>query len=772
MSPSRQLKHVFSGLLLLFFLCVWNVHPAEAQATFGVGSSAAVLNSLGYTELLGPVSFFVANGTTKAGTIEFFIPNIGFTDVSGVTLVGSGGLTTASIAAIVPSAGIVDITVPAGAGPGSSLTLSGIRISAVGATFTTLNAAISATGNSILATQNSVQVVRSVTNGVLISNTANSTLTIASNVIVESPGTFVVGEGFLGSFTSAIGAAGQTAKTQVVFQVTGLPDGIVLTFPSPLASDTGTGATLVISGAPDLSNQSASNRVVYDYNATALSTGILDQFSITPMVGITGTVGSGNSLIQVALGPIGAAVPNAQYPSTAIPRYMEAFVPSAPTAPPPPVIVSNLAFPVPAGIDSDSFTISNTDNGAATVTAVARAEDGSMTTGISNQASLNLPAGQTTSVSLTSLFGNNATPANVAAVEFGASNHIVGNSIATAAGNRVAIPGPVAALSTYLPFDAKTSADVPSLSMENTGNSDSSAQIVLYSSLGAPLGTANRTVKAHGVVRENLGSLFSAGSLPLSGYFTIQSSNPVRTALLSNRTSQPEEISPLAPLNSIAMYPFFAFGSGYNTVATVINSSTSLSALVSLNAFTPAGVALTVQPITRTLAPGERQTLDFGSLFGGAGGVTVGYFSAASQSATNTLFGATPNVYGMVRISAGSFSTSVPLAADSGTQFYLTPTTETSTAYTGLALVNTSPSAITVTLELISSTGTSVGTTTVNLAANNSAVKLLRELIPASLSHDNGRLRISSTGNLKVLGFRGTFDLKELLLLRGETTTP
>lgn len=771
MSTSRPLKHIFSGLLLLFVLCVWSVHPADAQATFGVASSASVLNSLGYTELLGSVSFFVASGTTKAGTIEFFVPNIVFTDVSGVTLVGSAGLTGASIAAVVPSAGIVDITIPAGAGPGSSVTLSGIRISAVGATFTTVNGAISATGNSILATQNSVQVVRNVTSGVVISNTANSTLTIASNVIVESPGTFVVGEGFLGSFSSAIGVAGQTAKTQVVFQVTGLPDGITLTFPSPLNSDTGTGATLVISGSPDITNQSTPNRIVYDYNATVVSSAIVDQFSITPMIGITGVVGSGNSLIQVALGPIGAAVPNAQYPSTAIPRYMEAFVPSAPTAPPPPVIVSNLAFPIPAGIDSDTFTISNTDNGAATVTAVARAENGSMTTGISNQASLNLPAGQTTSISLTNLFGNNAAPSNIAAVEFSASNHIVGNSIATAAGNRLSIPGPAAALGTYLPFDAKTSADVASLAIENTGDSDASAQIVLYSSLGATLGTAARTVKAHGVVRENLGSLFSGVSLPLSGYFSVLSSIPVRTALLSNRASQPEEMSPLTPLNSIAMYPFFVFGGGYNTVATVINSSTSLSALVSLNAFSPAGVALPGQPITRTLAPGERQTLDFGSLFGTAGGqVTVGYFSVAAQSATNTLFGATPNVYGMVRISAGAFSTAVPLAADSGTQFYLTPTTETSTAYTGLALVNTSPSAITVTLELVSSAGTSVGTTTVNLAANNSAVKLLRELIPASLSHDNGRLRISSTGNLKVLGFRGTFDLKELLLLRGETT--
>src|SRR5690242_19404969 len=122
---SRTLKRSFFGIILPVCFCLWNVHAAEAQATFGVASSASVLNNLGHTELLGAVTFFVQTGTTKAGTIEFFVPNVAFTDTSGVTLLGSAGLSAATIAAVIPAGGIVSINIPAGAGPGSSVTLSG-----------------------------------------------------------------------------------------------------------------------------------------------------------------------------------------------------------------------------------------------------------------------------------------------------------------------------------------------------------------------------------------------------------------------------------------------------------------------------------------------------------------------------------------------------------------------------------------------------------------------------------------------------------------------
>jgi hypothetical protein len=773
MNTSKALMRFFYAVLMSVLFCALNVHSAEAQATFGVAGSASIVNSLGYTELIGPVTFSVASGTTKSGTLEFFIPDVVFTDTSGLMLVGSGGLTGATIAAVIPSGGDVIINIPAGAGPGSYVTLSGLRISGVGAPFTSLKAAISTSGNSILAGQNSIQVVQNVTNGMIITNNGSSTLTVANNVIVNSPGTYVIAEGFIGSFSSAIGVAGQTNKTQVVFQVSGLPDGISLTFPSPISSDTITGATLATTGGGPqiITNQSTSNRVIYEYNATAVSGIRLDQFTITPTIDITGTVGSGNALIQVAMGPIGAAVPDTDHPSTAIPRYIESFTPST-TTPPAPVIVTNLAFPVPSGLDNDALTISNTDNGTAAITAIARAEDGSLATGISNQVTFNLSAGRTTSVTLKDLFGSGASSAAIAGVELTASNRLIGNSIATVGSNRLGIASPVAAATTYLPFDLVTSADIPVIAIENTSSSDVNAQIVLRSSLGAILGTTARTVKSHGVVRESFSTLFSSGSIPLSGYVSVVASGAVASVLVSNRASHPEEVPSLIPVSSTSTFPFFVFGGGYNTLMTLINASDTLSANIGLTAYTSAGSAMTAQSIVQMLAPGQRQDFDFAGLLGGAAGqVNAGYFILSAQSTTSTPFGSpTVPVYGMVRISTTAFSTAVPLFNDSGAQFYMTPTTETTTAYTGLALVNTSSADVSVTLEVTSATGASLGTTSFTLARNNGIMKLLREFIPQSLPHDNGRLRISGTGNVKVLGFLGTLDSSQLIFLRGETT--
>ncbi|HEY2379835.1 MAG TPA: hypothetical protein VGK48_01515 [Terriglobia bacterium] len=773
-NKSKVLSFVSCGVLTALFFFVVNVHSAEAQATFGVAGSTSVLNSLGYTELLGPVTFFVQSGTTQSGTIEFFIPNIAFTDISGVALVGTGGLAAATLSAVIPSAGDVIIGIPAGAGAGSTVTLSGLRISAVGAAFTTLNAAISASGNLIVAGQNSVPVVRGIASGVSITNNGGSTLLIANNTIVSTPGTYVVGETFLGAFSSTVGVLGQTNKTQIVFQVTGLPDGISLTFPSPIGSDSGTGANVIIGGGPlTITNQSTSNQVIYEYNAAAPSQAILDQFSIMPMVGITGTVGSGSALVQASLGPIGAAVPNTQFPSTAIPRYMASFTPPAPTVPTAPVIVSNLFFPVPSAVNADVLTIANTDSGTAAITAVARAEDGTLANIASNQVTLNLTGQQTNSLALTDIFGSGASAAGIAAVELTSSNHLVANSIATIGSTQFGIASPLDSSKTFLPFDSRTSADVPMLTMENPTGSDVSAQVVLLSLLGAQLATANPTVKSHGALRQSFTSLFPGTSLPLSGTISIVASGAVRTVLLNNPNSQPEETTSLAPVASATTFPYFVFGAGYDTVVTMVNSTSSATpASVSLTAYTLAGSALSSKPVILTLAPGQRQDFEFNALFGtssSAGSVTEGYFTVSSQSTTNTLFGVAPAVYGLVRFLTGALATGVPLVANPGTQFYMTPTGETTNTYTGIAVVNATAAAVTVTLTLTSTTGTALGTTSFTLAANNGTVQLLRQFIPLSLPHDNGNLQISATGAVGVLGFRGTLNSSQLIFLRGES---
>src|SRR5262249_39937941 len=147
------------------------------------------------------------------------------------------GLAGATIASVVPDNGIVIINIPAGAGAGASTTLSGVRISAVGKTFSTLDAAVSSTGNSIFAGQNFVRIVRSMAEGMTVDSSSQVTVTVSNGVVVVAPAAFIVNEGWEGAFSSAVGVAGQTVKTQVIFKVIGLPDNVSLIFPSPVTSN-------------------------------------------------------------------------------------------------------------------------------------------------------------------------------------------------------------------------------------------------------------------------------------------------------------------------------------------------------------------------------------------------------------------------------------------------------------------------------------------------------------------------------------------------------
>src|SRR5262245_23642366 len=155
MINSQFFKSLFTGLLLFVVFGYAQLGSAQAQATFQLSATSTPITKIGHTELVGIVTFTVQSGTTQAGTLEFFLPNVVITNdaTSGIEVSGTGGLATATIAAVIPEGGLVLISIPAGAGIGSSVTLSGVRISAVGKAFSTLNAAISSSGNSIVARQ-------------------------------------------------------------------------------------------------------------------------------------------------------------------------------------------------------------------------------------------------------------------------------------------------------------------------------------------------------------------------------------------------------------------------------------------------------------------------------------------------------------------------------------------------------------------------------------------------------------------------------------------
>jgi hypothetical protein len=349
------------------------------------------------------------------------------------------------------------------------------------------------------------------------------------------------------------------------------------------------------------------------------------------------------------------------------------------------------------------------------------------------------------------------------------------NTIGTVGGRRFTNSRTSDTTFTYLLFDRKTSADIPTLTVNNMGSASSTVTLSLRSSAGAVLATAQRPVPASGAVRESFSTLFPSASLPLDGYLVLQATSAVRPLLVNNPASRPDEVSTLvASSASPATFPFFVFGGGYSSVLELINPSDTQAVQVTLNAFSPTGTALTAQPLVRTIAVNEKQNFDFASIFGvgSQNNLTVGYFSIALQPVVITNpFANPPQVYGILRFGINTASTVIPFLPDAGSQFFLTPASETSTAYTGLAFMNPIAAVVSVTIDAFSSSGTALGTLTFNVPGNTTKIQLLRELIPLTLGNDNMLVRVSTTGGtVRLISFRGTLALDELLYLKGETT--
>jgi hypothetical protein len=277
------------------------------------------------------------------------------------------------------------------------------------------------------------------------------------------------------------------------------------------------------------------------------------------------------------------------------------------------------------------------------------------------------------------------------------------------------------------------------------------------------------TVSAHGALRQDLASLFPSATVPLDGYVSVQGTGPLRTILLNHPNTAPEDIPSLTETSdSPQTFPFFVIGGGYDSVLTLINTSSNTAVQLSLTPYTPAGLAIVPHPFTQMIAPGQKQTFDFDTLFGQAQ-VLSGYVVVNLDSTLLTPFSSRPTVAGTVRLSASSSRAVVPFFSNPATQLYMTPAVETSDSYTGISVFNPTGNPVTVTFDAFASTGMALGTATVTIPAGFANVQLLRQLISNTVGNDNMLVRITASANISVLGLRGTFSGSELIYLRGET---
>ena len=219
--------------LLLFALLSATPFLAAQNAIFVVGGASRTVIDVDKTALTGRIDFTISTGTSGVGTMVVQYQNvvIATTDTTGVTVTGTGGLGAVTVLPVDQAAGIVSISVPAGGGPGDSITLDGVRVDVATAGVETVSANISAlagSGFAFLVGTTTVEVISSAEQGLVVVASNSDTVLEYAAIPATGPATkFVLREGMPDVFSDVVGAAppafGQTVATRVRILVLGLP---------------------------------------------------------------------------------------------------------------------------------------------------------------------------------------------------------------------------------------------------------------------------------------------------------------------------------------------------------------------------------------------------------------------------------------------------------------------------------------------------------------------------------------------------------------------
>ena len=666
-------------------------------------------------------------------------------------------------------AGRVALHVPAGIGPGTVVHLEGLQVSVPASGIETLDARISTIENRLTSESHVARVIAGVADAIVIDPSTDSVYTYNSGrVLIDHLGHFTFSEGFAAAFSDA---------TQIIFQASALPRNTQLRFPATIGSQTGGRLTTADGEAEGadvtLASGGSHNRVVYTFaQGNGPSRSVVNVFSFRPVLERTGPVGAGTGFYQVTIGPIGAAKPTRALPSREVPRYDELLLPVlGPDLP----ASKTFLFPVERGVDTQSFTVSNTATGAVPLTIRAFDEAGDLLEGadVANERARTLGSGQTLTFDLGTMFGQGATAGTVASVAIESkSDRPVATKIGTTAGGAYAVDSQAPVEPAYFPFDRRSAGEMPLMSVAGAGAADFESRWTLMDTGGVEQASAVREDGAVGAVRGSLDALFgiTAAAVPLAGYVRVES---IEAQFRGNLIDNPGEETVAVPAlgatgSSWAVFPYFVIGGGYNTVVTLINASDETAA-VTATAFDADGAKIAPGFTTR-IAPRTMEELDWAAILG-TGSLRQGYFTLdVVQADRPHPFVSVPPLAGAVRIEAPGSRTAAALINESGDEFFFTPVRSDGDEYTGLSILNAEQEEIEVLIEAYAADGEVLDAAEIMVAGRAIQIGLLRELLPELGATDGGYVRVTSPSiRMRTIAFRGRLDGTALLHLAAQT---
>ena len=164
-----------------------------AQATFSVSSTPSTVIRTGHAEPVGAITFSIVSGTTVEEIIPIDLSPAVLTSASAI--ISTDGFSSTVSATVDPEAGRVELHVPAGMGPGTSVNVEGLRVSVASTGIETLDARISTTENRLTAGNQVIRVIAGVADAIVVDPTTDSVFTYSSGrVLVDPLGHFTFSE--------------------------------------------------------------------------------------------------------------------------------------------------------------------------------------------------------------------------------------------------------------------------------------------------------------------------------------------------------------------------------------------------------------------------------------------------------------------------------------------------------------------------------------------------------------------------------------------------
>lgn len=755
-------SRLFSVAASLCIFCLSAV-PLFGQAVFSVSSSQSTAADIGVAELTGPIVLMVQSGTTVSAQFQVqYSAQVTNNAASEISITGTGNLVgIASHPTLSADVNSIVFTVPGGGVAGNQITIQGVRVAIAGQNYTSVTASISSSSNTISAGQTVVAVINSILKPLAVDMSATQALSFSRGVATNATSSFVIKEGFVSAFAKQnnVGtpqAYGQTVGTRIrVTPYPSIPSGVTVTFPNTVHADSGSGVLNITPADTEdvtVPRDDGTTSVVYEFSGGGTTE--IDAFTITVSMHVSSTAGTGLIDFQVALVPAGIATPSTSYPSTDIPRYWERVIPD-PSELPGFASTVEVAFPFRAQSDATytAFALSNPLNFSVNVTLTPYYGSGSA---IMDPVTLTIPAnGQIARLATdVDVFGPgfNATAAGtiraVGRTPTLAGFYLLGDI------NGPRLDGATAEENTtgnwiWPVVFRQTPAPFTTFEMFNPGTATAGVTLTLSDSNGTTVATSSRSIAASGTVTQRFEELFPGVDLNsfAGGYVTGQSDVPLVVRETFGNSYDSNVLPGRAGQALSTFYlPHFASGGGYTTELTLVN--TDLTAVAGLTVTlldnngttigTPA--AISIQPRTQTI-----QTL--ADLFPALGeSLTTGYIRIDVAQFFKGPFPATPLITGSLRFSAanGSSSSALPLVTSAASEFVYSHVAETAGYWTGVAILNTNSTSASVTLEVFTAGGASLGAKSLTLLPGHKIAQLLDQLIPATAGRSGGYVRITS----------------------------